>query len=128
MSRSLNTSMAAISSAVSGLAESWITETRYCIPIISCSSGDAPRGRPLTPATNTSAPIRHDLPDFLSRTFWYADEPGPCEYRPVEQYCYGSSHSRTIAILGRCPSRLRGTGQLPASTESAGLVSALKYL
>src|ERR1022692_5328316 len=32
----------------------------------------APRGRPLTPATNTSAPIRHRLPDFLPRTFWYA--------------------------------------------------------
>ena len=25
----------------------------------------APRGRPLTPATNTSAPIRHRLPDFF---------------------------------------------------------------
>src|SRR5580704_7102049 len=30
-SRSLNTSMAAISSGVARLAESWITETRYCI-------------------------------------------------------------------------------------------------
>src|SRR6266700_5031874 len=31
MSRSLNTSMAAISSAVARPAASWITETRYCI-------------------------------------------------------------------------------------------------
>src|SRR5229473_1579398 len=27
--------------------------------------GGAPRGRPLTPATNTCAPIRHRLPDFF---------------------------------------------------------------
>ena len=31
----------------------------------------APRGRPLTPATNTSAPIRHRLP-MSFKTFWYA--------------------------------------------------------
>jgi hypothetical protein len=28
--------------------------------------GPAPRGRPHTPATNTAAPIRHRLPDFLT--------------------------------------------------------------
>src|SRR5262249_30298760 len=33
--------------------------------------GGAPRGRPLTPATNTSAPIRQP-PGFLSRISWYA--------------------------------------------------------
>src|ERR1700694_1212061 len=27
----------------------------------------APRGRPLTPTTNNSAPIRHRLPDFCRR-------------------------------------------------------------
>src|SRR5437762_2836027 len=39
MSRSLNTSMAACSSGVPELVLSSITETRYCIPIISCGSG-----------------------------------------------------------------------------------------
>jgi hypothetical protein len=43
-----------------------ITEIRYCISDHLLWFGGAPRGRPLTPTTNTSAPIRHVLPDFFA--------------------------------------------------------------
>src|ERR1700722_10776792 len=57
--------MAAISSGGGSSFESWITETRYCIVDHLLWFGGAPRERPLTPATNTSAPIRHRLADFF---------------------------------------------------------------
>src|SRR5258706_1296534 len=45
--------------------------TETCVVVVSFMIavplllGGAPRGRPLTPATNTSASIRHRLPDFF---------------------------------------------------------------
>src|SRR5258707_10968653 len=57
--------MAACSSGVARPAVSSITETRYCILDHLLWFGGAPRGRPLTPATNSSPPIRHRLADFF---------------------------------------------------------------
>src|ERR1700744_2539747 len=56
--------MAAISSGVARPAVSSITETRYCISDHLLCFG-APLVGGLTPATNTSAPIRHRLADFF---------------------------------------------------------------
>src|SRR5690242_16435481 len=57
--------MAASSSGVARPSWSEITETRYCISELLLWYGGRPRGRPLTPATNTPAPIRHRLPDVF---------------------------------------------------------------
>src|SRR5215211_5563827 len=57
--------MAGCLSVLPGLLLSSITETRYCISDHLLWFWDALRGRPLTPATNTSAPIRHPRPDFF---------------------------------------------------------------
>src|SRR5215469_16050380 len=69
--------MAAISSGVADPAVSSITDTRYCIGSSPMVFGRAPSWRPLTPATNTTAPIRHGLPRLLSRTSGRAGQAGP---------------------------------------------------
>src|SRR6266508_6370938 len=63
--------MAAISSGVARPAVSKITETRYRISDHLPWFGAPHVGGPLTPATNTPAPIRHRLPNVL-QIFWYA--------------------------------------------------------
>src|ERR1700733_10768082 len=68
-SRLLKTSMAAPSLALAraGLsAAAAFAETRYCILAHLLWLAGARRGRPLTPATNNSALIRHRVPGFLS--------------------------------------------------------------
>src|ERR1700735_616061 len=72
--------MAAISSGVDRSAVSLITETRYCIPIISCGPG-RPSWAAAQPSYEHLRPDQTPYPGFLS-TFWCAAVPwsgGPVE-------------------------------------------------
>src|SRR5260370_18113357 len=77
--------------------------TETCVVVVSFmiavpfSLGAPPRGRPLTPATNTAAPIRHRLPDFF-RSSHEVLGAGP-EHRKVVHPCGSQRGSRQHAPL-----------------------------
>src|SRR5581483_6447885 len=105
---SLNASMAAISAGAEPALSS-ITETRYCISDRLPWLGGAPRGRPLTPATNNSAPIRHRLPDILQRPSG-TGEPGMKPQRPRaedDRVWRGGVRTVSLQLTGLPPGRPR---------------------
>jgi hypothetical protein len=91
-SRSLNTSMAAISSGVARSAVSVITETRYCISIISCGSG-RPSWAAAHPCNEHLCSDPTPPRGFLSRWLRRA-----CT--PVRTYTYSEEHNMSRILYG----------------------------
>src|SRR6266496_6120964 len=85
--------------------------------MLSSSGWGAPGGRPLTPATNTSAPIRHHLPGSLSRYEggWPLEFGQPPSYaRPAD-----GRYEPSCALIAECSSGSKPEPRISANGDQA---------